>query len=190
MAGPVISRASLARQYVTAVRDSLAVNTYGHRYVFAGLSQTTVSLETRLDWTFAPTLSLQLYAQPFVASGNYRNFGELPAARARTFAVYGRDAGIIALENTAGAYQVDPDGAGAAAPFLLANPDFTSRSLQGNAVLRWEWRPGSELYLVWQQLRSGFVPEGQFDLGRDTGALFRAPATNVFVVKTTYWMGR
>jgi hypothetical protein len=104
-----------------------------------------------------------------VASGDYRGFGELPSARARAFAVYGRDDGTIALEKATGAYQVDPDGPGAAAPFRLANPDFTSRSLQGNAVLRWEWRPGSELYLVWQQLRSGFVPEGQFDLDRVTG---------------------
>jgi hypothetical protein len=55
--------------------------------------------------------------------------------------------------------------------------------------LRWEYRPGSALFLVWQQDRSGFLPRGSFDFGRDYGALFREPARNVFMVKATYWIG-
>jgi hypothetical protein len=71
----------------------------------------------------------------------------------------------------------------------LGDPDFNVRSLRGNAVLRWEYRPGSTLFFVWQQERSGFEPLGGFEAGRDLGRLFREPARNVFLVKATYWIG-
>jgi hypothetical protein len=69
------------------------------------------------------------------------------------------------------------------------DPDFNVRSLRGNAVLRWEYRPGSALFFVWQQERSGFEALGGFNAGRDVGRLFREPARNVFLVKATYWIG-
>jgi hypothetical protein len=72
----------------------------------------------------------------------------------------------------------------------IGNPDFNVRSLRGNAVLRWEYRPGSTLFFVWQQQRRGSEPFGDFSLGRDAGAIFQQPADNVFVVKATYWLGR
>jgi hypothetical protein len=80
----------------------------------------------------------------------------------------------------------------------LPNRDFSYRSLLGNAVLRWEWRQGSTLFLVWQQRRvnvynnlgpdgtAGWV--GQWDLGRDIGDMFATPADNVFAVKVNYWL--
>ncbi len=69
------------------------------------------------------------------------------------------------------------------------DPDFNMRSLRGNAVLRWEYRPGSALFFVWQQERSGFEALGGFDAGRDVGRLFREPARNVFLIKATWWIG-
>jgi hypothetical protein len=81
---------------------------------------------------------------------------------------------------------------GAAAPpsFTVAQPNFNVRSLRGNAVVRWDYRPGSSVYLVWQQQRSGFAPIGDFDGRRDVGAIFRTVPTNVFLVKATYWIGK
>lgn len=76
------------------------------------------------------------------------------------------------------------------AKYVFDNPDFNYRSLRGNAVLRWEWRPGSTLYLVWQQNRSGSEPFGDFAFDRDAGAIFRQHADNVFLVKMSYWFGR
>jgi hypothetical protein len=70
------------------------------------------------------------------------------------------------------------------------DPDFTFRSLRGNAVLRWEYRPGSTLFFVWQQDRASRIPIGDFDFGRDYGALFREPARNVFLVKAMYRFGK
>ena len=80
---------------------------------------------------------------------------------------------------------------------LDRNLDFSHRSLIGNAVLRWEWRPGSTLFLVWQQRRldrvtghaAGADPwVGNLELGRDTGDMFDAPADNVFMLKLNYWL--
>ena len=177
-------------QYVTAVSDPAATAFYGTRYVFAFVRTKTVSLDTRLNWTFTPNLTLQLYAQPFVASGRYTSFREFAAPHATAKLVYGRDIGTIAYDSTAAGYTVDPDGAGPAAPFSVANPDFTNTSLRGTAVLRWQYRPGSTLYFVWTQERSGTGPNGSIDLPSALSAMFRDHPTNVFQIKATYWIGR
>ena len=83
---------------------------------------------------------------------------------------------------------IDPDGAGPAKSFTISNPDFNLRSLRGNAVLRWEWRQGSTLYVAWQQQRSDMAPYGDFALGRDRSALFRTRPNNIFIVKVNYWL--
>ena len=175
-------------QYVRTVTDSLASTTFGHRYVFANLRQSTVAMETRLDWTFTPDLTLQLYAQPFISAGTYASFKQLRAPRTYSFDVFGKDAGTIA--RTSSGYTIDPDGSGPAASFAIGDPNFNVRSLHGDAVLRWEYRPGSTLFFVWQQQRDGFDPAGDFSLRRDAGAIFRAQPTNVFLVKLAYWLGR
>jgi len=86
-------------------------------------------------------------------------------------------------------YVVDPDGARPAQEFRFGDPDFNLRSLRGNALLRWEYRPGSTLYLVWTQSRSNTAPFGDLDFGRDRQALFRTKPDNVFLVKLSYWLG-
>lgn len=176
-------------QFVRGVTDALATSTYGRRYVFADLHQTTLSMDTRIEWTFTPVVSLQVYAQPFVAAGRYSDFKEFKAPRTYDFAVYGSDRGTIA-RSSSGIYNVDPDGSGAAPAFQFGDPNFNVRNLRGNAVLRWEYRPGSAIFVVWQQQRSGFEPIGDFDTTRDIGAIFRTVPTNVFLVKATYWVGR
>ncbi|HEX6573649.1 MAG TPA: DUF5916 domain-containing protein [Gemmatimonadaceae bacterium] len=175
-------------QFVRSVSDALATETYGRRYVFGNIHQTTLAMDTRVEWTFTPTLSLQMYAQPFVASGRYDDFKEFEKPRTYDFAVYGRDRGTIAKSE--GVYTVDPDGAGAASAFTFGDPNFNVRNLRGNAVLRWEYRPGSALFFVWQQERSGFQPTGDFRAGRDIGEIFKTIPTNVFLIKATYWLGR
>jgi hypothetical protein len=176
-------------QFVRSVADPLATNTFGRRYVFGEIHQTTIAMDTRVEWTFTPTLSLQMYAQPFVATGRYENFKEFEAPRTYDFARYGRDRGTIA-QNEDGAYTVDPDGDGAAPSFQFGNPNFNVRNLRGNAVVRWEYRPGSALFFVWQQERSGFEPIGDFRASRDLGDIFDTMPTNVFLIKATYWLGR
>jgi len=194
--GPRYSRSFAAAQYVTTVSDARAEATFGRRYVFGELDQTTVSMETRLNVTFTPSLSLQVYAQPFLSSGRYERIKELGAPRTFDFIRYGEDAGEI-LRQSNGFYRVDPDGSGETT-FQVRDPDFNLRSLRGNAVLRWEWRAGSTLYLVWQQRRSeqitaaaagpGADRPGDFDLGREAREMFGLKPDNIFAIKVTYWM--
>jgi hypothetical protein len=195
--GPELEQVRSMAQYVRVRTDALATDTYGRRYVFGTLDQTTLALGTRLDWTFTPELSLQLYARPYLSAGDYGDFKELAAPRSFRFSRYGRDAGTLergapcgAAEGSSDVYTADPDGPGAAPCFQFANPDFNFRSLRGNAVLRWEYRPGSTLFFVWQQERSAEERNGQFALGRDAADLFAAPGRHVFVIKATYWLSR
>ena len=182
---PEVEVRGAPRQYVTAFDEPAATATYGTRYVFGRLDATTVALAARLDWLFSPTLSLQVYARPFATRGRYASFKAFDRPGAFRLPVYGEDVGT-ATENADGSTTVDPGDGGA--PFTL-DRDFTARSLQGNAVLRWEFRPGSTLFLVWQQQREGAEADGALRFGRDLGGLFADPATNVFLVKLSYWLG-
>jgi len=194
---PSLARRFETAQYVTAVDDPLATNTYGRRYLFADLDQTTFSVGTRLDVTVSPAVSFQLYVEPFISTGDYRGLKEFSERRAFEFLEYGEEVGTL-TQAPSGLYTVDPDGSGPAVPFEVTNRDFSHRSLLGNAVLRWEWREGSTLYLVWQQSRidsltnrgpAGTDPwVGEFDLSRDVADMFDARADNIFAIKMNYWL--
>jgi hypothetical protein len=193
--GVNVTQDRIAAQYVTTVPDPLADGTFGNRYVFAPLDQTTVGVETRLSMTFSPRLTFELYAQPFMSSGNYRGLMELAAPRSFRFLRYDEDVGTVSPGEDGG-YNVDPQGDGTGT-FQVEDLDFNIRSLLGNAVLRWEWRSGSTLFLVWQQARSQTLAPGSanavdrlgdFDLERDGRALFRLKPDNVFMFKVAYWL--
>jgi hypothetical protein len=172
-------------QYVDAFEDPLATGTFGTRYVFADIRQQTISTSIRVDWTFTPNLSLQLYARPFITTGDFRNYKEFTTPGEYKFAVYGEDRGIITPVDDE--YIVDPDGSGPAPTLQFDEQDFNFRSLRGNAVLRWEYKPGSVLYLVWQQTRSDVTTMNTLVPERDYAELLRAPANHTFLVKFTYW---
>jgi len=160
--GPSFSKGLTKAQYVGTVQHPAATATYGAFYLFAPLRQTTLAMETRLDFTFTPKLSFQLYAQPFISSGDYMEVGSLDEPRGYTFSPW--------------------DG-------TVPNLDFNYRSLRGTAVLRWEYRPGSTLYLAWQQSRADYAGGvGDFRFGRDREAMFGARPDNVFVIKASYWL--
>jgi hypothetical protein len=182
---------------VAQIDDVEATSTFGTRYVFAGIDRNTLSLETRVNLTFSPTLSLQLYLEPFISTGDFGTFREFRAPGTFDFLVYGEDVGTIELDED-GAFSVDPDGDGAAPGFRLSDQDFSHRSLLGNAVLRWEWRPGSTVFFVWQQSRRNSVSGhglggaqpwvGNFDFGRDAEDMFAVAPDNIFMIKVNYWL--
>ncbi len=187
---PSYSYDETSAQYVTRVEDPTATAFYGDRYVFGYIETRTLSLRTRVNWTFTPDLTLQLFAQPFVASGDYSSFREFAAPRTLDKVVYGEDMGTIGYDAAAATYEVDPDGTGPAEPFTFDDPDFTTSALRGTAVLRWEYRPGSTVYFVWTQQRSGYDPSGTFDFEDAGDAIFDQRPMNVFQIKATYWFGR
>jgi len=183
------------RQYVGRFTDPTATAFFGSRYLFAGIDQKTVGLDTRVNLTFSPTLSFELYAQPFISSGHYDRFKEIAAPRSLETITYGLDAGTVTTDLDGSGrittYHIDPDGGGPAPEMVVSNPDFNLRSLRGNAVLRWEYRPGSTLFLVWTRTGSDFVSGvGDLRFSRDVDALFSAKADNIFLVKLNYWINR
>jgi hypothetical protein len=192
--GPSWSKSVATSQYVETVQDPTAAAFYGSRYVISTLDQRTLGLDTRLSVTFTPQMTLELYAQPFFASGHYYSFGEYAATRTTQLVRYGRDRGTIA--STTGAdgvvsqYAIDPDGAGPSQSFVLDNPDFSEQSLRGNAVFRWEYRPGSVFYFAWTQERQGDSAFGDLEFPRDRIALLAARPQNVFLVKASWWLPR
>lgn len=191
--GPSFNRGRSTAHYVDAVADPTAASFYGTRYVLATLDQRSVSMDTRVNWTFTPTMSLELFAQPLIASGRFSEFKEFDAPGQLQKSVFGRDRGTVAeVRNEKGeltGYTIDADGTGASAPFTLDNPDFNFRSLRGNAVFRWEYRPGSTLFFVWTQSRANTAGVGDFDFTRDRTALLAARPDNIFLVKMSYWLG-
>jgi hypothetical protein len=189
--GPGYSHSTSMSQYVTQISDRTATTFYGSRYVFSHLEQKQLYMTVRGAVTFTPSLSLDVFAQPLIASGDYTNFEEFAAPRQQRKLVYGKDVGTVTTSGEAGTlqYAIDPDGPGPASTFTLDNPNFNFRSLRGTSVLRWEWRPGSTAYLVWTQTRSDTAPLGNLSFSRDRSALFKAPADNIFVLKISYWFG-
>jgi uncharacterized protein DUF5916 len=180
-------------QYVTQFDDPSATAFYGRRAVFAAFRQRSLSLPTRMSWTFTPALSLELFAQPFVSTGRYWDYQEYVRPRSGRRARFDSAQLSVAARDAAGRparYRLDPDRDPATADFEFAAPDFSVRSLRGNAVLRWEYRPGSTLFVVWQQERTGPGSPGDFALARDVGGVFRPRPDNVFVVKATHRLGR
>jgi len=129
-------------------------------FVFGDLNERILDLTTRADLTLSPSLSFQIYAQPYLAEGHYERFDEILVPKTYMYAPY--DLGY--------------------------SPDFNDKSLRGNAVLRWEYRPGSTLYLVWSQSRyEGIANPGDFSPRRDLSTLMRTQGENVFMMKANYW---
>jgi hypothetical protein len=190
---PEFSASRNRQQYVTSSADAGASAMFGRRYVFADVLQHTAALTTRLNVTLSPVLSLELYAQPYVSTGAYRGFQELTAPRTTDYLVYGETTGstLTTVTNPDGSvagYDLDPDGAGPRATRRIGNPDFSYRSLRGNAVLRWEYRPGSTLFLVWTTACSAYGSSPRFDAVGDMRSLCQGRSNNVVAVKMNYWL--
>ncbi|MDH5406263.1 MAG: DUF5916 domain-containing protein, partial [Candidatus Aminicenantes bacterium] len=182
--GPSYSFDHSVFQWVTRVKDPLMVDTYGTRYIFADIDRRTFSTDIRLNWTFTPKLSFQLYTQILLGVGDYERFKELARARSYDFNIFGQEQSTISYADEM--YTVDPDAWGPAPSFSFHNPDFNLKSLRGTAVLRWEYLPGSTLYFVWTQDRAGYANPGDFNFSRDIHDVFAAPGDNIFLIKISY----
>lgn len=155
------------RQWYGNTTDASGVTHYN----FAHLEQRTTSLQARVNFTATPTLTVQAYAEPFVSKGRYSNVRELADPRAVDYLARFRPASDTGL---------------------AANPGgFNFKQFRSNLVLRWEYRPGSALFLVWQQGRQDSEAErGNRTLFGDLDRLFGAHPSNTFLVKLSYWLDR
>ncbi len=163
--GPMYRYRIYDAQWVELVEENAGGHIKKH-YVYGELTAQTLDFTTRANISFTPTLSLQFYVQPFITIGDYTNFKELIEPKSYQFKPYP----------------------------LKRNPDFHMRSLRGNTVLRWEFRPGSTLFLVWSQSREIALEDiGEADLEfRPVHRLrnsFTDPGKNIFLIKCRYWFG-
>ena len=160
-------------------------------YLMGHLDQTTAALTARVSYVFTPQLALDVYAQPFLSSGSYSTIREVVSPKADEFkdrfATFGSDR--LTFDKSLNRYSVDLQRDGTA-DFVFANPDFSVRQLRANTVLRWQYRPGSTIYLVWSQARDNGLLNAGLPVRRELDRLFSTDARNVFLVKASYWIGR
>lgn len=188
---PAWSRQHRVAQYVTTAVDPTAAATFGSRYVFAGLEQRQLSMQTRVSVIVTPRVSFQLFMQPLLATGDYGGFKELAQPRTFDFLRFGDGASRLDYDASTRTYTADPDGAGGAAPsFTFNDPDFNIKSLRLNAVFRWEFKPGSTFYAVWTRRQEDSGNPGVFSPGRDARAMLGAPGDDIVLFKMAYWMGK
>jgi len=171
-----------ARQYVKTI-DNGPESTFGKRYIFSWLERSEISSRFRINYFFGPNLSLEIYAEPFASSGRYFKFGELPAPRSRELRTYGTD-GTTITKGPDGNYEV-VDGE---QKFSIPNRDFDYLSFRSNVVLRWEFRPGSTLFLVWQQNREGEDDPGRLVRGKSLWESLQAKGEDFIAIKISYWI--
>ncbi|HEX2095409.1 MAG TPA: DUF5916 domain-containing protein [Longimicrobiaceae bacterium] len=179
---PRVARRADARQYL-AERDGGGPATFGRRYLFGRIDRTELAAPLRAGYSFTPDLSLDVYAEPFAASGRYSGIGELAAARTFHLRRYGAGGSSLTRDEEGNYTVTDGDRS-----FTLRNPDFDRLSFRSNAVMRWEWRPGSTLFLVWQQNRSASDAEGRPVGAGDLLDAIGTEGENVLALKLSYWL--
>ncbi len=197
---PRYQRSTIGAQYVATTTALAYAPTFGSRYLFGEVERRELSFQTRLSAAFSPTLSFQLFAQPLLSSGDYSNYKQLVAPLSFDFDVFeegrlgivsGPTAGPRCINGRTcrtddGRRYIDLDANGVV-DVDIEEQDFNVRSLIGNAVLRWEYRPGSTVFLVWQRRQRSEMILGDFSARRDLAELWKAPTDNTFLLKFSYW---
>jgi hypothetical protein len=174
------------RQYVGTIQDSRRTETFGSRYLFATINFHEFTLSTRLNYAFSPDLTLEIFAEPYAASGTYGGFGELSRPRSRGLLGYGR--GEVVGDQRVFAIAPNDTARLKADTIVVRAADFNERSLRTNAVLRWEWRPGSLFYAVWQRQGNRSLERYEPVDPRDAFGAFQGRYTNFFALKMSLWI--
>lgn len=186
---PGYSKQVQIAQYIDSFDDETAVDMFGSRHIVAQIDRETISAEFRIDYTFTPKLSFQAYVQPYITVGSYSHFKEFERPESYDFVEYGKDSNMEIIKDGDDGYCLYPNGSDGNS-LDIENPDFNYKALVGSAVLRWEFRPGSTLYVVWTRNGSDEQNPGVLNFNRDIKNLFKAESDNVFAVKLTYWFGK
>jgi len=157
------------------------------RYVFARIDQKTLGLTCRLNLSLTPDLSIQLYGQPFISAGKYSEFKLITDSRAKEYEdrFYKFTEGEIEYTPATEEYLVDENLDGVK-HYAFGKPDFNFLQFRMNFVVRWEYIPGSTLYLIWSQGRTGTSSIGDFSFKGGMRDLFSVHPHDVFLIKFSY----
>lgn len=179
---PAFQRQLEPQQYITTLAGDRP-ETFGSRYVFGGIDRSTYAMQFRVGYAFKPDVTLDVYAEPFAASGRYSDIGELLTPSTRLRLEYGTNGTTVEKQSNGDLLVTD-----GASQFTLRNNDFNVHSFRSNVVFRWEYLPGSNLFLVWQQNRRLSEPIGSRIDFVDPFRSLTVTGDNSFVIKTTFWM--
>jgi hypothetical protein len=163
---------------------------YGNqpRYIYGTIDQKVVSMSFRVNFNLSPDLTLQYWGQPFIASGRYYDFKYITNPMASfyqdRFSLYSHDQ-LITHEDS---YEIDENIDGKP-DYGFDRPDFNFKEFLSNFVLRWEYNPGSSVYLVWSQTRQNQESFGTMNYANDLHTLFSEKPQNVFLIKFSYRFG-
>ena len=156
------------------------------RYILGRMMQKTFALVFRLNYSITPNISIQYYGQPFVAAADYTHFKRITESRAEKYEDRFQEFKSEELQLENDLYRVDENNDGIV-DYSFDKPDFNFRQFRSNLVMRWEYRPGSTVYFVWSQGRTGSESMGDFAYKRDVAGLFDVYPQNVFLVKFYHW---
>jgi Domain of unknown function (DUF5916)/Carbohydrate family 9 binding domain-like len=179
--GPTFMERNDPMQYVGGIAD-----TFGNmHYITAAIHQVTAAMTVRLDWTFSPHLTLQAYAQPFIGTGRYFNYKDVDNPHAASFNDRFHVLGGNQIGEANDVEYVDYNGY-----YSFDKPDFTFLQLRSTVVLRWEYLPGSTVFVIWNHGRTNSLDDGRFFPGHDINELAtQTPGDNLVMVKVNYWIG-
>jgi len=157
------------------------------RYITAELSQHTLNATIRLDYSINPNLTIQYYGQPFISRGIYKSFNKVtnPVADYYGDRISLFQPNQISFTESEGSYKVDEDNDGTA-DYSFQNPDFSQVAFNSNLVIRWEYIPGSEIFLVWSQGIFGNANTRDDLFSGINDQIFQRKPENIFLIKATY----
>ena len=159
-------------------------------YIFARIHQKTLSASLRINYIITPNLSIQYWGQPFLASGKYTEFKRITNSRATNYT------DRFSLLNSNELAYIPPDEQYRVSDqagnqlYMFDQPDFNKKEFLSNMVVRWEYLPGSTIYLVWSQTRNQSVSNGNFSFNNDITKLFDDKPYNVFLLKMSFRLGK
>ena len=159
------------------------------RYIFGKIDQKVMSMSLRINYTIIPDLTIQYWAQPFIATGEYSNFKMITDPKATELQDRYHAYTPEQIKREDGYYDVDENRNGIY-DYRFNVPDFNVSEWLSNLVIRWEFLPGSTAYLVWSQSRDHFRANGEFDTWNNLNELFTSKkANNIFLLKISYRLG-
>jgi len=181
---PSYSKSYSELQYI----DQMTYNN-NDRYIFAGLDQTTISASIRISYNLTPDLTLQYWGQPFFAKGKYKDYkvitNPMNSNYCDRFDVFNSNQISDLIDDS---YQID-ESADGIVDYTIEKPDFNVQEYLSNLVIRWEYNPGSSVYLVWNQTRSGYDDNSDSNFKDNFHDMFVGKPHNIFLVKFSYRIG-
>jgi hypothetical protein len=183
--GPVFEKMKNKIEYVDNI-DYLD-NT---RYIRGNIDRVQASMVVRLNYNLTPDFTIQYYGMPFISARKYNDIKYIKDSKADDFnerySLYTDDQ--ITLNSNDNIYEIDEDVNGTV-DYTFDNPNCNAYDFNSNLVLRWEYRPGSVLYLVWSENRSDSQASGNFSFGNDVKELFKIYPYDIFLIKLSYRFG-